>query len=207
MITEQVFVNNLKSVVAALGDEWLIEMIEYAIVQARQGNWSPMNAVASTCHRANWGSRFSEAMYAIGLFALVKREAVEKREEWKGIALRYRLVPRERARCPETGAILENAAAVRAAIKSLLYSVDRTVIAEKLNAYRDEQAKLAEEKAAELAKRRGSVSFWVDKIERILKDAEKARMQIGPILDKLFERYKAPPIIEEDEEDEEDKED
>ena len=200
MINEQTFVNNLKSIVTALSDDWLLDMIEYAITQARQGNWSPMNAVASTCHRANWGSRFSEAMYAIGLFALVKREAVEKREEWKGIALRYRLVPRERAKCPETGAILENGAAVKAAIKALLFGIDRAVIAEKLNIYRDEQAKAAEEKAAELAKRRGSVSFWVDKIERILRDAEKARMQVGPILDKLFEKYKAPLIPKEDEE-------
>ena len=202
MINEQTFVNNLKSIATALSDDWLIDMIEYAVTQARQGNWSPMNAVASTCHRANWGSRFSEAMYAIGLFALVKREAVEKPEEWKGIALRYRLVPRDKAKCPETGAVLENAAAVRAAIKSLLYSIDRTVIAEKINAYRDEQAEAAEKKAAELAKRRGSVSFWVEKLERVLRDAEKARMQVGPILDKLFEKYKVQPIIEKDEDEE-----
>lgn len=194
MITESTFISNLKSVVTALSDEWLIDMIEYAVAQARNGNWSPLNAAASTMSRANWASRFSEAMYAIGLFALVKREQVEKLENWKGINILYRLVPRERAKCPETGAVLENSAAVQAAIKALLMGIDREIIAQKLGVYRDAQEKAAAEKAAELAKRRGSVSFWVDKINRVLQDAEKARMPVGTILDTLFERYKAPLI-------------
>ena len=199
MINEQTFVNNLKSITNAFSDEWLIDMIEYAIAQARNGNWSPLNATASTLALANWGSRFSEAMYAIGLFALVKREAVEKIESWKDIKIIYRLVPRDRAKCPETGAVLENVAAVQAAIKALLMSIDRAGIAEKISAYREAQEKAAEAQAAELAKRQGTVTFWVKKIERVLKDAEKARMQTGPILDKIFEKYRAPLIPKGDE--------
>ena len=201
MITEKAFVENLRAIVNALDDTWLIDMVEYACAQAQRGNWSPLNAAASTMALANWGSRFSEAMYAIGLFALVKRELVDTPENWRGIDIRHRLVPRERARCPETGAILENAAAVQAAIKALLMSVDRAVIAEKLSAYRTAQEKAAQEKAAELAKRRGAVSFWVAKIERILHDAEKARIPVGSILDKIFEKYRAPLIPKEEEED------
>ena len=197
MINEQTFVTQLKSLSASLRDDWLIDLIEYALAQARQGNWSPLNACANTMARASWGARFSEVMYAIGLFALVKREALDEPNEWKGIPLFYRLVPKDRARCPETGAILENSAAVNAAIKALLASIDREIIAQKLGIYREEQEKAAEEKAAELAKKRGSVSYWVGKLERVLKDAEKCRVPVGPILDKLFERYKAPLTKEE----------
>ena len=192
MITEKAFVENLKSVITMTSDDWLLDMCEYAIAQARQGNWQPLNAMANVMAEANWGSRFSEAMYAVGLFALVKREKLKELAEWRGITLLYRLAPRDKARDPETGAVLENVAAVNAAIKALLMSVDREVIREKLGLYREAQQKAAEEKAAELAKQRGSVSYWVERIERILKDAEKCRVPTGPILDKLFERYKAP---------------
>ena len=198
MITEQMFVDNLKAITKAMTDEWLLDIIEYAVAQARGGNWAPLNATANVMTNAKWGSRFSETMYAVGLFSLVKREQVEKPEEWKGFRIEYRLVPRDRARDPETGAMLENVAAVKAAIKALLIGLDREVIAQKLGDYRLAQAKAAEQKAAELAKQKGTVSFWVSKIERVLKDAEKSRMQIGPILDKLFERYKAPLIPKED---------
>lgn len=198
MITESTFVNNLKAITNALSDDWLLDMTEFALVQARNGNWSPMNAVASTMARASWGGRFSEAMYAVGLFSLVKRELVDKPESWKGIDILYRLVPRERARDPETGAVLENTAAVQAAIKALLMGIDREVIAEKIGVYREAQEKAAEQKAAELAKRRGAVSYWVERVEKILKDAEKARMPVGTILDKLFERYRAPLIPKND---------
>lgn len=198
MITESTFVNNLKAITNALSDDWLLDMAEFALVQARNGNWSPMNAVASTMARASWGGRFSEAMYAVGLFSLVKRELVDKPESWKGIDILYRLVPRERARDPETGAVLENTAAVQAAIKALLMGIDREVIAEKIGVYREAQEKAAEQKAAELAKRRGAVSYWVERVEKILKDAEKARMPVGTILDKLFERYRAPLIPKND---------
>lgn len=194
MITERVFINHLKAITTALSDEWLLDMTEYALMQARNGNWAPLNATASVMSRANWGSRFAEAMYAIGLFALVKREPIETPEEWRGIALLYRLVPREKAKCPETGAVLENTLAVQAAIKALLLGLDRAVIAEKISVYREAQTKAAEAKAAELAKRRGSVSFWIEKIERVLKDAEKSRVPTGPILDKIFERYRAPLV-------------
>ena len=192
MISEQTFVTNLKAITTALSDDWLLDMCEYALAQARHGNWAPLNAMANVMARASWGSRFSEAMYAIGLLSLVKRETTEKPEEWKGIDLLYRLVPREKAKCPETGAVLETPPAVQAAIKALLAGIDRTVIAEKLGVYREAQEKAMEEKAAELAKRKGTVSYWVEKLERVLKDAEKARMPVGPILDKLFEKYKAP---------------
>jgi len=198
MISEKTYVDNLKSIITQCTDDWLADMIEYAIAQARNGNWSPINAAASTMTRARWGSRFAETMYAIGLFTLVKRETVEKPETWRDITILYRLVPRERAKCPETGAILDNATAVQAAIKALLMGIDREVIKTKLELYRKAQAKTAEEKAAETARRRSTVSYWVEKIERVLRDAEKARIPTGPILDKIIEKYRAPSIPQED---------
>ena len=189
MITEKTFVDGLKTVTQTAGDEWLADMAEYALSQARQGNWQPLNALANVMAEAKWGARFSEAMFAIGLFALVKREKLKEPAEWRGIALLYRLVPRDKARDPETGAILENSTAVNAAIKALLAAVDRQTLLEKIGIYREEQATKREEKAAELRKNRGSVKWWLERTQKLLDEAEKCRMPIAMMLETIVKRY------------------
>ena len=189
MITEKSFIDSLKAVTETASDEWIADMSEYALAQARAGNWSPLNAMANVMANAKWGSRFAEVMYAVGLFTLVKREKLKEPTEWKGFPIAYKLVARDRARDPETDAVLESVAAVNAAIKALLSAIDRQTLIEKIETYRVEQIAKREDKKAELRRNRGSVKWWTDRTQKLLDEAEQYRMPIAMILETIVKRY------------------
>lgn len=189
MISEKAYIENLKAVTDIASDEWIADMAEYALTQARNGNWSPLNAMANVMTSAKWGSRFSEVMYSIGLFALVKREKLKETIEWKGFQITHKLVARDKARDPETEALLENVAAVNAAIKALLAAVDRETLLEKIELYRVEQMAKREDKKAELRKNRGSVKWWLERTQKLLDEAENYHMPISMILETIVKRY------------------
>ena len=131
MITENQFVSALAGFKAASTSGGLVILTDYAIQQAKNGNWEPMAAMVSTLreNRKVWGT-FALMLRAIGLTTFVTVREAEKPRQWRNLDITHETVLKKTVKDPDTGAELRDGQ-VAQALKLHLMSIDDAVITEK----------------------------------------------------------------------------
>lgn len=173
MITENQFISALAGFKAATSSGGLVMLTDYAVQQAKQGNWEPMAALVSTLreNRKVWGT-FALMLRAIGLTAYVTVREVEKQRQWRNIVVTHETVLKRTVKCPETGAELRGGQ-VAQALKLHLMTVDETVIAEKFAELAAAEAEAREEKRAAKENEKTTAEYWRQRLAKLAEEAAK----------------------------------
>ena len=173
MITENQFVSALAGFKAATTSGGLILLTEYAISQARNGNWEPMAALVSTLreNRKVWGT-FALMLRAVGITNYVTVKETEKPRQWRNLDITHETVLKRTVKCPETGAELHGGQ-VAQALKLHLMTVDEAVIAEKYAELAAAEAEAREEKRAAKESEKTGAEYWRQRLAKLAEEAAK----------------------------------
>ena len=173
MLTENQFVSALAGFKAATTSGGLVMLTDYAVQQARNGNWEPMSALVSTLrgNRKVW-STFALMLRAIGLTNYVTVREAEKPRQWRNLDITHETTLKKVTKCPETGAELRDGQ-VAQALKLHLMAVDETVIAEKYAELVAAEAAAREEKRAAKEDEKASAEYWRQRLARLAEEAAK----------------------------------
>jgi hypothetical protein len=171
MITENQFVSTLAGFKAATSSGGLVVLTDYAVQQARNGNWEPFAALISTLreNRKVWGT-FALMLRAIGLTAYVTVREAEKPRQWRNIDITYETVLKKTVKCPDTGAELRGGQ-VAQALKLHLMTIDEAVIAEKYAELAAAEAEAREEKRAAKESEKASAEYWRQRLAKLAEEA------------------------------------
>ena len=173
MINENQFVNTLAGFKATNSSGGLVMLTDYAVQQARNGNWEPFAALISTLqeNRKVW-STFALMLRAIGITAFVTVKETEKPRQWRNIDITHDTDLKKVAKCPETGAELHDGQ-VAQALKLHLMTIDESVITEKYSELAATEATAREEKRAAKENEKASAEYWRKRLARLAEEAEK----------------------------------
>ena len=173
MLTENQFVSALAGFKAATTSGGLVMLTDYAVQQARNGNWEPMSALVSTLrgNRKVW-STFALMLRAIGLTNYVTVREAEKPRQWRNLDITHETTLKKVTKCPETGAELRDGQ-VAQALKLHLMAVDETVIAEKYAELVAAEAAAREEKRAAKEDEKASAEYWQRRLDKLAEEAAK----------------------------------
>ena len=173
MLSESQFVSALAGFKAATTSGGLILLTDYAVQQARNGNWEPMAALVSTLreNRKVWGT-FALMMRAIGLTAYVTVREAEKPRQWRNIDITYETVLKKTVKDPDTGAELRDGQ-VAQALKLHLMTIDEAVITEKYTELAAAEAEAREEKRAAKENEKASAEYWRQRLAKLAEEAAK----------------------------------
>ena len=178
MITEKQFVSALAGFKAATTSGGLVLLTDYAVQQARNGNWEPMAALVSTLrdNRKVWGT-FALILRAVGITNYVAVREAEKPRQWRNIDITHETALKKTVKDPETGAELRDGQ-VAQALKLHLATIDEAVITEKYRELAAVEAEAREEKKAAKENEKASVEFWRQRLAKLAEEAEKYGVSI-----------------------------
>ena len=173
MITENQFVSALAGFKAATSSGGLVILTDYAIQQARNGNWEPMAAMISTLreNRKVWGT-FALMLRAIGLTTYVTVKKTDKPRQWRNLDITYETAIKHVAKDPETGAELRNSQ-VAQALKLHLMAIDEVVITEKYAELAAAEIAAKEEKKATKEIEKTTAEYWRQRLAKMAEEAAK----------------------------------
>ena len=173
MITENQFISALAGFKAATTAGGLVMLLDYAITQAKSGNWEPMAALISTLreNRKVWGT-FALMLRAIGLTTYVTVREVEKPRQWRNLSVTHETTLKKVAKDPDTGAELRDGQ-VAQALKLHLMTVDENVITEKYAELAAAEAAAREEKRAAKEDEKTSAEYWQQRLAKLAEEAAK----------------------------------
>lgn len=172
-INENQFVSALAGFKAANSSGGLVVLTDYAVSQAKNGNWEPLAAMISTLreNRKVWAT-FALMLRAIGLTAYVTVRETEKPRKWRGIDITHETTLKKSAKCPETGAELRDGQ-VAQALKLHLMTIDEVVIAEKYAELAAAEAAAREEKKAAKENEKTKTEYWQQRLAKLAEEAAK----------------------------------
>ena len=172
-INENQFVSALAGFKAANSSGGLVMLLDYAVQQARNGNWEPMAALVSTLreNRKVWGT-FALMMRAIGITTYVTVKEAEKPRQWRNLDISHETALKKAIKCPETGAELRGNQ-VAQALKLHLMAVDETIIAEKYAELAAAEAAALEEKLAAKENEKMGAEYWRQRLAKLAEEAAK----------------------------------
>ena len=173
MITENQFVSALAGFKAASTSGGLVILTDYAIQQARHGNWEPMAAMVSTLreNRKVWGT-FALMLRAIGLTTYVTVREAEKPRQWRNLDITHETVLKKTVKDPDTGAELRDGQ-VAQALKLHLMAIDETVITEKYAELAAAETAAKEEKKATKENEKTTAEYWRQRLAKLAEEAAK----------------------------------
>lgn len=173
MINESQFVSALAGFKAANSSGGLVVLTDYAVTQAKQGNWEPFAALISTLreNRKVWGT-FALMIRAIGLTAYVTVKETEKPRQWRNLDITHETVLKKSAKDPDTGAELRDGQ-VAQALKLHLATVDESAIAEKYAELAATEAAAREEKKEAKENEKASADYWQQRLAKLTEEAAK----------------------------------
>ena len=173
MITENQFISALAGFKTANSAGGLVVLTDYAISQAKSGNWEPMAALISTLreNRKVWGT-FALMLRAIGLTTYVTVREVEKPRQWRNLSVTHETTLKKVAKDPDTGAELRDGQ-VAQALKLHLMTVDENVITEKYAELAAAEAAAREEKRAAKEDEKTSAEYWQQRLAKLAEEAAK----------------------------------
>lgn len=171
MLTENQFVSALAGFKAASTSGGLVVLLDYAVTQAKQGNWEPMAALISTLreNRKIWAT-FALMIRAIGLTAYVTVREAEKPRQWRNLDITHETVLKRTVKDPETGAELRDGQ-VAQALRLHLMTVDEGVIAEKYAELAAAEATAREEKRTAKEGEKAKAEYWQKRLEKLIAEA------------------------------------
>ena len=171
MINENQFVSALAGFKAATTSGGLVVLMDYAVTQARNGNWEPFAALISTLreNRKVWGT-FALMLRAIGLTAYVTVREVEKPRQWRNLDITHETVLKKTVKDPDTGAELRDGQ-VAQALKLHLMTVDENVITEKYAELVAAETAAKEEKRAEREAEKLTAAYWQQRLAKLAEEA------------------------------------
>lgn len=171
MLNENQFVSALAGFKAANNAGGLVILLDYAISQAKNGNWEPLAAMISTLreNRKVWGT-FALMLRAIGLTAYVTVKETEKPRQWRNLDITHETVLKKTVKDPDTGAELRDNQ-VAQALKLHLMTVDETVIADRYAELAAAEATAREEKRAEKENEKAKAEYWRQRLEKLIAEA------------------------------------
>lgn len=172
-INENQFVSALAGFKAATSSGGLVVLLDYAVSQAKNGNWEPMAAMVSTLreNRKVWGT-FALMLRAIGLTTFVTVREAEKPRQWRNIDITHETVLKRTVKDPETGAELRDGQ-VAQALKLHLMTIDEVVIAEKHAELAASEATAREEKRAAKEGEKTTAEYWQQRLAKLAEEAAK----------------------------------
>ena len=173
MINESQFISALAGFKAATSSGGLVMLTDYAVQQAKQGNWEPMAALVSTLreNRKVWGM-FALILRAVGLTAYVTVREAEKPRQWRNLSITHETTLKKVVKCPDTGAELRDSQ-VAQALKIHLMTIDEAVITEKYAELAAAEAEAREEKRAAKENEKASAEYWRQRLARLAEEAAK----------------------------------
>jgi hypothetical protein len=173
MITENQFVSALAGFKAANTSGGLILLTDYAVQQAKNGNWEPMAALVSTLreNRKVW-STFALMLRAVGITNYVTVREAEKTRQWRNIDITHETALKKTVTCPETGAELRGGQ-VAQALKLHLATIDEVVIAEKYAELAAAEAAAREEKKETKENEKMGAEYWHQRLAKLAEEAAK----------------------------------
>ena len=173
MLNENQFVSALAGFKAAASSGGLVVLLDYAVQQARNGNWEPFAALISTLreNRKVWGT-FALMLRAIGITTYVTVKETEKPRQWRNLDITHETVLKKTVKCPETGAELRDGQ-VAQALKLHLMTVDEVVIAEKYAELAAAETAAREEKRAEREVEKTTAEYWRQRLAKLAEEAAK----------------------------------
>ena len=173
MITESQFVSALAGFKAASTSGGLVILTDYAIQQAKNGNWEPMAAMVSTLreNRKVWGT-FALMLRAIGLTTYVTVREAEKPRQWRNLDITHETVLKKTVKDPDTGAELRDKQ-VAQALKLHLMSIDEAVITEKYAELAAAETAAKEEKKATKENEKTTAEYWRQRLAKLAEEAAK----------------------------------
>ena len=172
-ITENQFVSALAGFKAASTSGGLVILTDYAIQQARNGNWEPMAAMVSTLreNRKVWGT-FALMLRAIGLTTYITVKETEKPRQWRNLDITHETVLKKTVKDPDTGAELRDGQ-VAQALKLHLMAIDETVITEKYAELAAAETAAKEEKKATKENEKTTAEYWRQRLAKLAEEAAK----------------------------------
>lgn len=172
-ITENQFISALAGFKAATTSGGLVVLTDYAITQAKNGNWEPMAALISTVRedRKVWGT-FALILRAINITHYVTVREVEKPRQWRNIIITHETTVRKRTKDPETGAELRDGQ-VAQALKLHLMTLDESVIEEKFAELAASEHVAREEKRAAKEMEKTGAEYWRQRLAKLAEEAAK----------------------------------
>lgn len=171
MITENQFISALAGFKAATSSGGLVLLTNYAMQQAKNGNWEPFAALISTLrgNRKVWGT-FALMLRAIGLTAYVTVKETEKPRQWRNLDITHETVLKRTVKDPDTGAELRDGQ-VAQALKLHLLTIDEAVIAERYAELAEAEAAAKEEKRGAKESEKTKVEYWRKRLEKLVAEA------------------------------------
>lgn len=172
-INENQFVSALAGFKAANTSGGLVVLTDYAVQQARNGNWEPFAALISTLreNRKVW-STFTLMIRAVGLTHFVTVRETEKPRQWRNLDITHETVLKKTVKDPETGAELRDGQ-VAQALKLHLMTIDEAVIAEKYAELVASETAAKEEKRAARETEKTTAEYWQQRIAKLAEEAAK----------------------------------
>lgn len=173
MLTENQFVSALAGFKAANSSGGLVILLDYAVTQAKQGNWEPLAAMISTLreNRKVWGT-FALMIRAIGLTAYVTVKETDKPRQWRNLDITHETTLKKVVKDPDTGAELRGGQ-VAQALKLHLMTIDETVITEKYAELVSAEVATKEEKRAEREAEKTTAEYWQQRLAKLAEEAAK----------------------------------
>ena len=173
MINESQFVSALAGFKVATTSGGLILLTDYAVQQAKNGNWEPFAALISTLreNRKVWGT-FALMLRAVGITNYVTVREAEKPRQWRNIDITHETALKKTVTCPETGAELRDGQ-VAQALKLHLATIDEAVITEKYHELAAAEAEAREEKKAAKENEKANAEYWRQRLAKLAEEAEK----------------------------------
>ena len=182
-INENQFISALAGFKAATTNGGLVVLLDYAVAQARNGNWEPFAALISTLreNRKVWGA-FALMLRAIGLTAYVSVREVEKPRQWRNLDITHETVLKKTVKDPDTGAELRDGQ-VAQALKLHLMVVDENVITEKYAELMAAETAAKEEKRTEREAEKLTAEYWQRRLAKLAEEAAQYGVTIkGSVL-------------------------
>lgn len=178
MLTENQFINALAGFKAATSSGGLVLLTDYAVQQARNGNWEPFAALISTLreNRKVWGT-FALMIRAIGLATYVTVREAEKPRQWRNIDISHETTLKKVVKCPETGVELRGGQ-VAQALKLHLMAIDEVIIAEKFAELTAAEAEARDEKRAAKENEKATDEYWRQRLAKLVEEAAKYGVSI-----------------------------
>ena len=178
MITENQFVSALAGYKAASTSGGLVVLTDYAVQQARNGNWEPFAALISTLreNRKVW-STFALMLRAVGITNYVTVREAEKPRQWRNLDITHETALKKSVKDTETGAELRDGQ-VAQALKLHLMTIDEAVIAEKYAELAAAEAEAREEKKAAKENEKANAEYWRQRLAKLAEEAEKYGVSI-----------------------------
>ena len=172
-INENQFISALAGFKTATTAGGLVMLLDYAVQQARNGNWEPMAALISTLreNRKVWGT-FALMLRAIGLTAYVTVREADKPRQWRNLSVTHETVLKRTIKDPDTGAELRGNQ-VAQALKLHLMTIDENVITEKYAELVATEAAAKEEKRAAKEDEKTTAEYWRQRLAKLAEEAAK----------------------------------